>query len=81
MPTRATQMNITREADEKFQAALDRYNERYENQVYLRATANSTTRQSVALQDEALALCGSPYQRITRRPHTAAQEAFLALFI
>ena len=77
----SSQTRITQTADEAFQAALNAYNAAYHNHVYAVATKGMTPQRACRLQDEALALCGSPYHRIGRGLHSPAQRAYLALFV
>lgn len=77
--------------DEKLQVALDRYNEHYDNTLYT-AAANEDYVLGCNLQDAALQLCGSPYEKnsisylflttsfVTEDQGTAILK-FLALFL
>jgi hypothetical protein len=51
---------ITPENDKEFWAALLRYNEHYDNHLYM-AMAGDDWRLGTLLQDAALSICGSPY--------------------
>src|SRR5512138_3582414 len=65
--------------DKLFQEALDKYNARYNNQLYEKAKAGKSNDYAIRLQEHALFLCGSPYSKPMKR---ASQEAmdFLGLF-
>ena len=77
----SNQNAINQTAERAFQDALDSYNARYDNHIYALATKGMTPQRACRLQDEALALCGSPYHRIGRGLHSPAQRAYLALFV
>ena len=64
-----------------FDVAIEQYRECYDNDAFVVATqgVGETTKQ--ALIREAMALCGSPYHRVTRRRWNEDQLAFLALFV
>ena len=65
-------------------AAMQRYNERYDNQVYLAATAALPTANANLLAnlltDDALHLCGHPHYRMSNRDWSVPALKFLALF-
>ena len=56
-----TQAPRTIENDTRESAATDRYNARYNNQLFIRATKNRTSWYANELIDAALQECGSPY--------------------
>ena len=60
--------------------ATRRYNERYNNQVYLTATAFLSIPTANTLMDDALALCGHPHYRPSGRDWSEDVLKFLALF-
>jgi hypothetical protein len=76
----AREQRVNRMTDEAFQEALARYNAAYDNRLYLRATEGMSTEDACRLQDEAMALCGSPYHKLTYRDRTDWEEIFLTEF-
>lgn len=67
-------------ADKRHSEAMSRYNARYNNAVYVRATDGMSCTHQFRLQDDALALCGSPYYSVSRMRWGEEATAFLALF-
>lgn len=71
------------ENDQRDQAALARYNGRYDNQAFIVATVRRSSHRANALIDTALALCGSPYYRpeaANEIKWSKTELAFLSLF-
>lgn len=62
------------------QEAMTRYNRGYNNFLYQRAIAGKSATYGCALQDEALALCGHPAYRCSRRRWSKDAFRFLARF-
>jgi len=60
--------------------ANKRYHARFNNDLYRAATKDRTCQYANALIDEAMALCGDPYFKLSYRNWSAAAEAFLAEF-
>ena len=60
--------------------AITRYNNRFDPAAYNAATKGRSTRWANALISEALAICGHPHYRLSRRRWGKAALAFLALF-
>ena len=61
-------------------AAMRRYHHRFDNDAYLRAIADKSVAYANALIDEALALCGHPYYKLSRRHWARPARTFLARF-
>lgn len=60
--------------------AYTRYNTQYDNTFYKIATHKKTLKYSNSLIDEALAICGSPYYKLSRRRWSKDAINFLKLF-
>ena len=60
--------------------AGNRYNERFDNIFYTRATKGKSTAYANTLIDEALAICRHPRYQVTHRKWSAWAERFLAEF-
>jgi hypothetical protein len=75
-------MNKTVEwmADAQHSLAMSLYNRYYDNCLYQRATTGRSPKYANALIDEALALCGSPYYKVSRRNWRAEAIDFLFRF-
>jgi hypothetical protein len=73
-------MNDTVEliADKQHELAMALYNARYDNALYSQATGGKSNGYANALIDEALALCGSPYYRVSRRNWGPEAVGFLS---
>lgn len=77
---------ITPSADQKHMEAGRRYNDLYDNTIYVDAVGTpfdnpEVVKRANRLIDAALALCGSPYYRVDQSIKWTAQEmAFLNLF-
>jgi len=56
------------------------YHQHYNNARFVGATYHRTTEYANALIDEALAICGHPHHRLSRRRWSAEAVAFLAAF-
>lgn len=61
--------------------ATRHYNGRYDNHVYSKATQGRGNAYANALIDEALALCGSPFYKLSNRNWGKDAQAFLSLFV
>ena len=61
-------------------AAVERYQIRYNTATHMAATAGKITKYANALIDEALAICGSPYYKLSNRRWSKEALAYLALF-
>ena len=61
-------------------SADERYNERYNNDVYQKATAGKSVADSNLLIDDAMFLCGSQYYRYSETDWDEDALAFLVLF-
>ena len=72
------QMRIA--ADTKHGLAQNWYNAHFDNVAYGKATAGKGAAYGCALQDDAMALCGSPYFKVSSRNWAQAALDFLALF-
>ena len=60
--------------------AMQRYHCRYSNHAFTRATEGKSNAYANALIDEALAICGHPYYKLSRRRWAPAARAFLEHF-
>ncbi len=60
--------------------AMRRYHRRYVNTVYRGATDRKSVEYANALIDEALAICGHPQYKLSRRWWAEPALAFLRLF-
>ena len=60
--------------------AMARYHSRFDNERYRTAIEGRSINYANALTDEALAICGHPYYRLSRRYCSAAARAFLEVF-
>lgn len=67
-------------AEKQNEISLARYNARFDNRLYSAATAGKSNTYANALIDEALAICGNPYYKISRRAWSAKAREFLAKF-
>ncbi len=76
---------IRAEMDKRHQAAVKRYQQCYNNALYQRATAGKRTQRRIVrankMLDEAMAMCGSPYYKVTYTKWTDAEIDFLAPFV
>ena len=63
------------------QAATARYHEYFDSQAYLAAIQHTSVAYRNALLDEALAICGSPFYKLSRRQWSKAAQVFLMLFV
>lgn len=62
-------------------AAMQKYNERFDNELFLAATSWNNSPRANALIDEAMALCGHPRFALDPSAHWTDEElAFLNLF-
>jgi hypothetical protein len=68
------------QADIKHSIAQVWYSAHFDSHTYNKATAGKTARYGRALQDDAMALCGSPYFKISRRNWAKPALDFLARF-
>ena len=64
----------------QIRVAMKRYHSRYNNELYRQATEGKSVEYANALIDEALALCGHPYYRLSRRRWAAPARAYLKLY-
>ncbi len=62
------------------QAAMLRYYGRFDNERYRTAVEGKSVRYANALTDEALAICGHPYYKLSRRHWAQEARAFLEHF-
>lgn len=62
------------------QSAMNKYNNNYDNDLYRKATENKSNKYANALIDEALALCGSPFFKMSNRKWSPEAENFLNKF-
>ena len=60
--------------------ANKRYHQAYDNELYTVATTGKSIEYANALIDEALALCGSPYYKLSRRQWSSNAIEFLKRF-
>ena len=60
--------------------AMAKYNNNYNNHLYQIATQGKSSTYANALIDEAMAICGSPYYRLSFRQWSKAALSFLAEF-
>lgn len=70
----------TTAADNRHAEATAFYNRRYNNHVYQIATQGKSIKLANALLDDAMALCGSPFYKISHRAWSETARDFLALF-
>jgi len=68
------------QADIQHGLAQNWYNAHYDNHLYNKAIANKSPEYGCALQDDAMALCGSPYFKLSHRRWSPAASEFLAQF-
>ena len=61
-------------------AASRRYHARFDNDAYRTAVEGKAVAYANALTDEALALCGHPYYKLSRRHWARPAQSFLRLF-
>ena len=61
-------------------AATKRYHTHFDNDAYHRAVEGKSVAYANALTDEALALCGHPYYKLSRRHWARPAQSFLRLF-
>lgn len=62
-------------------AATDMYNACYNNLLYSAAINGKTANYGVALQDDALAICGDPWRQMSRRDYCKEAKEFLNIFM
>ena len=67
-------------ADKQRVLSQARYNLAFSAELYDRATTGKSTVWACALQDDAMALCGSPYHKLSHRQWGNAALDFLARF-
>ena len=67
-------------AEKQEAVAMARYNQRYDNHLYQLATQSKSNQHANALINEAMAICGSPYYKLSRRRWSSAALDFLTLF-
>jgi hypothetical protein len=60
--------------------AMLRYHSRFDNERYRTATDGKSVQYANALIDEALAICGHPWYRLSHRHWAAEAEGFLKRF-
>lgn len=60
--------------------AMMLYNRYYDNHLYQRATAGKSSKYANALMNDAMALCGSPYYKVSRRNWNSKAVDFLYRF-
>jgi hypothetical protein len=63
--------------------ATDKYNKIFTvaNELYFLATVKMSNKTAIALQDDALALCGHPHKAMSNREWSPEAVEFLTLFI
>ena len=61
-------------------AAMKRYHAHYHNDLYRDAVEGKSVEYANALIDEALAICGHPYYKLSRRRWAKPARAFLQLY-
>ena len=66
--------------DDRHHRAMNVYHVHYDNKLYAKAIKGKSVRYGNALIDEALALCGSPFYKLSDRRWSAAAVAFLERF-
>ncbi len=71
---------LARRIEEMATEATRRYNERFDNEVYRRATEGKPPDFCNLLIDQAMCLCGHPNYTIMRINWSPARLAFLELF-
>lgn len=62
------------------QAATNKYNQLYQNHVYAKAVEGKSNRYANDLINEALAVCGSPYYKLSNRNWSQEALDFLKLY-
>ena len=67
--------------DSQHLTAQQRYSERFDAHLYNVATARKSSVYANALIDDALAICGSPYYKLSDRRYSAEALTFLQLFV
>ena len=67
-------------AREQMQTAMLRYHNHFANDTYRKATDGKTVAYANALIDEALAICGHPWYKLSRRHWAKLALAFLERF-
>jgi len=68
-------------ADKLHQIAMNRYNQKYNNNSFQVATNGKSSEYANALIDEALALCGSPFYKLSSRNWGSEAIAHLRKFV
>jgi len=66
--------------DDRFYQAQKVYNSAFDNHLYTMATQGKGTQYANALIDEAMALCGSPFHKMSNRRWSVKAVAFLERF-
>jgi hypothetical protein len=72
---------LHRLATKQDRVAMKKYHAAYSNTHYVRATTGKSVQYANALTDEALALCGSPYYRLSNRRWSVEAQSFLERFV
>jgi len=67
--------------EEKSRTAVTKYHRCYDNLLYSVAVHERSTKYANALIDEALALCGDPFYKISRRRWSKEAQEFLVKFV
>jgi hypothetical protein len=67
-------------ASKQHNAALERYDERFDNAHYARVTGGKSTSFCNRLIDDCLALCGSPYHSLSESEYTPDAISYLERF-
>jgi hypothetical protein len=62
------------------QAAMNKYNQKFDVHFYRLAVENKSNRYANDLINEALALCGHPFYRMSNREWSQEAQDFLAKF-
>jgi len=60
--------------------AMQRYHARFNNVAYIAATEGKSVQYANALIDEAMAICGHPYYKLSHRRWAAEAQDFLKTF-
>ena len=78
--SKTSKQTIQDRIDELVAPTYARYSQRYDNVVYLRATAGKPSDLCNQLLNDAMCLCGSPYYAYSHQEWDADASAFLTLF-
>jgi len=70
----------TKLAEKQEALAMAKYNANYDNHLYALATQGKSNAYANALIDEAMAICGSPYYKLSNRQWSSAAIDHLTRF-